>query len=592
VPNPPTSDIRSIFARALSTADDILRAATSDQRNISQAMKMADAEVVLGAGEEDKLEKLRWYVYPQECAADLARASFCGNSLDMLGAIHPTCSSKAANPDSVAVEGASAKEEHEQKSVGCDIPKSERILWFRDGEHSGEAPLDEIREGVDEGELSENCQVFDNKAGEWIRIDSFLSLQNDADSPLFDDIIATDQKRLTKKESRDCASWGKGHSILTEENKKGTSGAISAFPSNANASSKKKKKTRHTRPPPKMMRLCTQALMQWDMIEEGDRLLLGLSGGKDSLSLLHCLLEFQRKLPINFEIEVATIDPMTPSFDPSPLIPYVRDTLGLKYHFISDEIVARASTAGKGGKMVTSLCSFCARMKRGNLYACARKNNCNKLVLAQHLDDVGESFMMSVMHNGFLRTMKANYKIDAGDISVIRPLIYCRERLMTDFAKTANLPVINENCPACFEHPKERARVKKMLSREESLYPNFYDNVRRSLLPLMHDDMSSILRHYTEEALAKSRKGGHPKKRKRQTNDEGITADNDVGTNPSSRPMNSRLSDFSDEALIAELARRRACKILKQNNSETNPTEQVCSLNGENGTIPCSMLME
>lgn len=86
--------------------------------------------------------------------------------------------------------------------------------------------------------------------------------------------------------------------------------------------------------------------------------------------------------------------------------------------------------------------------------------------------------MMSVMHNGFLRTMKANYKINAGDLSVIRPLVYCRESLMTDFAKSANLPIINENCPACFEEPKERARIKKMLSREETLYPTFFENIK------------------------------------------------------------------------------------------------------------------
>ena len=110
------------------------------------------------------------------------------------------------------------------------------------------------------------------------------------------------------------------------------------------------KRIRHVRPPPKLMQLVTQAVFQWDMIQEGDRLLLGLSGGKDSLSLLHCLLELQRKLPIKFELEVCTIDPMTPSFDPSPLIPYVEQTLGLKYYYIRDDIVARAASAGKDGR--------------------------------------------------------------------------------------------------------------------------------------------------------------------------------------------------------------------------------------------------
>ena len=115
----------------------------------------------------------------------------------------------------------------------------------------------------------------------------------------------------------------------------------------------------------------------------------------------------------------------------------------LQYHFLTTTrlsfvaVVERANTSGKEGSTVSSLCAFCARMKRGNLYTCARKNNCNKLVLAQHLDDCAESFLMSVMHNGFIRTMKANYQINAGDVSVIRPLVYCRENLMTEFVSEA-----------------------------------------------------------------------------------------------------------------------------------------------------------
>jgi tRNA(Ile)-lysidine synthase TilS/MesJ len=105
--------------------------------------------------------------------------------------------------------------------------------------------------------------------------------------------------------------------------------------------------------------------------------------------------------------------------------------------------------------------------------------------------------------------MKAHYKINAGDISVIRPMVYCRESLMTEFVKAANLPVINENCPACVEEPKERARVKKLLTREETLFPNIYDNIRRSLIPLMHEDSTAILRCCTEEAVARSRKENH-----------------------------------------------------------------------------------
>jgi len=285
---------------------------------------------------------------------------------------------------------------------------------------------------------------------------------------------------------------------------------------------------------------------------------------------------------------------MTPSFDPSPLIPYV-ESLGLNYHYIRDDIVSRASKAGKDGKTVSSLCAFCARMKRGNLYTCARKNNCNKLVLAQHLDDCAESMMMSIMHNGFLRTMKANYPIDAGDISVIRPFVYCRESLMTEFAKTKNLPVINENCPACFEEPKERARVKKLLSREETLYPNFYDNIRRSLIPLMHDDMSGILRSYTEEVVGRSRKKPYKGDKEIAVAAAKLETPAENSTDSKSVVTGTSLRDASEDELIRELARRRAERynmMKTKPNDSADPTGQVCSLNGGNGTIPCRELME
>ena len=213
---------------------------------------------------------------------------------------------------------------------------------------------------------------------------------------------------------------------------------------------------------------------------------------------------------------------------------------------------------------------------------------------------------MSVMHNGFLRTMKANYKINAGDLSVIRPLAYCRESLMTEFAKSANFPIINENCPACFEEPKERARMKKLLSKEETLYPSFYDNIKRAMLPLMHDDATAIMRSYTEEAIAKSRKGIKKKPSDYSKKDKGsnVGADQTKSsimniTADDSGNKSTNLEDASEEMLIRELARRRADKYRLAGamarhspDAQGDPTGQVCSLNGGNGTIPCRELME
>ena len=126
-------------------------------------------------------------------------------------------------------------------------------------------------------------------------------------------------------------------------------------------------------------------------------------------------------------------------------------------------------------------------------------NNYNKLVLAQHLDDLAESFMMSALHNGQIRTMKANYVIDAGDIRVIRPLIYVRETQTRDFSNDSKLPVINENCPACFEQPKERDRMKKLLLQEESMIPALYSNLKRGLIPLMDDRTHKLMNNINNE---------------------------------------------------------------------------------------------
>ena len=263
-------------------------------------------------------------------------------------------------------------------------------------------------------------------------------------------------------------------------------------------------------PPKKIMKLVGQCVREWNMIEEGDRLCLGLSGGKDSLSLLHVLIALQKRAPVRFTISCATVDPQTASFDPSPLIPYLQ-SLGITYHYLSHPIVEMAASRLQGD----SLCAFCARFKRGLLYSCCRDNGYNKLLLAQHLDDFAESFLMSALHNGQMRTMKANYKIDAGDLTVIRPFAYVREQQTRQFAVDAKLPIINENCPACFEQPKERARVKQLLLQEETMVPALYFNLRRALLPLMADEAYSAMASISDRIAAAglSRSNAHPSSR-------------------------------------------------------------------------------
>ena len=220
------------------------------------------------------------------------------------------------------------------------------------------------------------------------------------------------------------------------------------------------------------------------MIQKDDRILVCVSGGKDSLTLLHVLLHIKRKIPFKIEIGACTVDPMSEDFNPEPLINYMKD-LNVPYFYERDKILEKA----KLNLQKNSICSYCARMKRGIIYNCARREKYNVIALGQHLDDLAESFLMSVFHNGFLRTMKANYVIDKGDLRVIRPLVYCREKLFKDFSIESNLPVIQENCPACFQSPKERQRMKVLLSQQENLFPSLFSSLLKSMIPLMKGDL-------------------------------------------------------------------------------------------------------
>jgi len=232
--------------------------------------------------------------------------------------------------------------------------------------------------------------------------------------------------------------------------------------------------------PKKIIKLVGEASKDFEMLKDGDRILVGLSGGKDSLSLLHILLYLQKKVPFKIEIGGVTVDPQSSDYNPRPLIEYMKK-LGVKYFFESDPILERA----KKSLQNDSICAYCARMKRGIIYKCARREGYNVIALGQHLDDLAESFLMSSFHNGLLRTMKANYVIDQGDLRVIRPLIYCREKLFKEFTLKTNIPVIQENCPACFSAPTERHRIKVLLAQQENIYPNLFSSLQKAMKPLM-----------------------------------------------------------------------------------------------------------
>ena len=225
-----------------------------------------------------------------------------------------------------------------------------------------------------------------------------------------------------------------------------------------------------------------RAISDFGMIKSGDKILLAVSGGKDSLSLFHLLRHFQRHAPIKFELGVVTIDPQVEGFEPQALEVFFK-TFDTPYFFEEFPILEQAKESMKGD----SYCSFCARIKRGLMYKVARREGYNVLALGQHLDDLSESLMMSMCHNGKIQTMKAHYINDAKDLRIIRPMVYVRERQLADFAASSNLPVIADSCPACFTMPTERDHFKQWLLTEEKRTPNLYKNLLSAMKPMLDE---------------------------------------------------------------------------------------------------------
>jgi tRNA(Ile)-lysidine synthase TilS/MesJ len=238
------------------------------------------------------------------------------------------------------------------------------------------------------------------------------------------------------------------------------------------------------KPPKSLLRKVGKAIADFDMIRDGDRLLLGVSGGKDSLTLLHILGHLQSYAPVKFDLGVITVDPEVEGFDPHTLTRYY-DAIGVRWHYEEQPIMEQAKEHMYGD----SFCSYCSRMKRGIMYSTCRREGYNVLALAQHLDDLAESLLMSIFHGGQLRTMKASYTNRDGDIRIIRPLVYVRETMTAAFSKEAKLPVIPDSCPACFSMPAQREQTKQLLRQLEKENRNLFANMLHAMRPLLTETL-------------------------------------------------------------------------------------------------------
>ncbi len=228
----------------------------------------------------------------------------------------------------------------------------------------------------------------------------------------------------------------------------------------------------------RLLRRVGQTNAQYGLIKEGDKILLGLSGGKDSLSLAHIVKHMQRVAPFDFTFKAVTI-----AYGMGEDLKRLHEHCA--EHEIEHEVVETQifDVAQEKIRANSSFCSFFSRMRRGALYTYALENGYNKLALAHHLDDAVESFFMNFSYNGTLRSMPPIYTAENG-LAVIRPLIAVRERQLVDCARETGIPVVgDEACPAMrfdVKMPVARAQTKAMLAQMEASNTELFVSLKKA----------------------------------------------------------------------------------------------------------------
>ena len=248
----------------------------------------------------------------------------------------------------------------------------------------------------------------------------------------------------------------------------------------------------------KLLHQAGRAIADFGLIEAGDRILVGISGGKDSFTLLHLLQQLRDSAPIDFSLVACNLDQGHPGFPAAQLEAYLRAT-GVEVAMLRQDtfsIVKRLVPEGE------TTCSVCSRLRRGILYNAAQELRCTKIALGHHRDDLIESLLMSMFFTGKLRSMPPRLRSDDGRNVVIRPLCYAAEADIAAFAEEQKFPIIP--CDLCGSQENlQRRRVKALLTQLEAEHPG----VRASLLGAMGNVMPE---HLLDRRLARDERGPDP----------------------------------------------------------------------------------
>ncbi len=248
-------------------------------------------------------------------------------------------------------------------------------------------------------------------------------------------------------------------------------------------------------------RLAGRAIGDFGMIEDQDRILVALSGGKDSWTLLHMLESLQKRAPVAFSLLAMTVHPGFPGFQTGSIENYLCSR-GMEYRIVEAPI--HRMMLEKLGTEDTP-CSLCSRLRRGVLYSQARHLGCTKIALGHHRDDFIETLLLNQFFNGKIKAMAPLLHADDGLNVVIRPLVYVPEEDILRFASAAGFPITCCACPACGDQDLKRARIKKLLADLERDRPG----IKASLLAALADvDHRHLLQKTRTESRVTGRDAG------------------------------------------------------------------------------------
>ena len=238
----------------------------------------------------------------------------------------------------------------------------------------------------------------------------------------------------------------------------------------------RKEKTEFNKLQKRLRRNAGNAIVDYNMIEEGDRVMVCLSGGKDSYGMLDILLNLRQSAPVDFELVAVNLDQKQPGF-PEEVLPDYLTALGVPFYILEKDTYSIVKEVIPEGK---TTCGLCSRLRRGSLYGFAQDIGASKIALGHHRDDIVETLFLNMFFNGSLKAMPPKLLSDDRRNVVIRPLAYCKEKDLARYADYKAFPIIPCNLCGAQEN-LQRVQVKKMLAEWERQYPGRTETIFRSI---------------------------------------------------------------------------------------------------------------